>query len=386
MNIVIITNILSPYRRFFFDSISRYAMNNDINFSVVLMADTEKGRTWTYDDLKTEYTTLLDNKTLNIKDDIFIHFNKGLKGTLEKLRPDIVIVGGSYMFPSVWRSIQLQKKFNYKLLFWSESHLNSQKGYSGIKIKVRELIRNKLYKSFDGFCYAGKMSKELIDKYANNNAEMYFVPNLVQPEVFKKAVGIRESKYNDIRKKHSIDNDRYVFICPARLEKVKGIEEFIKIYSKVSQKSTILICGEGELYDDISNLISKVEDSDIRLLGSKSQEELVELYSISNCFLMPSLSDANPLTCIEALWAELPLLVSEHVGNYPEVIKDGENGYSFSYDNSDELVIKINRLINSNSQWRKNAEIVSREIVEKIYDPDKAVKNLIDSLVNSQQY
>lgn len=51
---------------------------------------------------------------------------------------------------------------------------------------------------------------------------------------------------------------------------------------------------------------------------------MIELYSISDVFVLPSISDANPLTCIEALWTELPLFISENCGNYPEVIEQGK--------------------------------------------------------------
>ena len=39
--------------------------------------------------------------------------------------------------------------------------------------------------------------------------------------------------------------------------------------------------------------------------------------------ILPSLSDPNPLSCIEACWSANPLIVSEHVGNNPEIITEG---------------------------------------------------------------
>lgn len=387
MRIVIITNILSPYRRFFFDELNKYLEKIDVQFNVILMADTERGRSWKYEDLKTDYTIKLPNKTLYIKDDIFIHINCGLEEKLKSLKPDIVIVGGGYLFPSVWNTIRLQKKLKYKLLFWSESHLNSEKGYSSFKVRVREKIRQVLYNSFDGFLYSGDMSKKLIDFYCNKDKEMYLVPNLVDEEQFKKADFIRETSKKSLRERYNIDFDRYIFICPARLEKVKGIEEFISIYQNISRecldKATLLICGDGELRESISRLIESINNVDIRLLGNKSQQELIELYSLSDCFLLPSLSDANPLTCIESLWSGLPLLVSEHVGNHPEVVSEGENGYVFNYKDTLNAKEKIEKLIRSDDNWKKAARNKSKEIALERFESRKIIEILSDMLIEN---
>ena len=96
---------------------------------------------------------------------------------------------------------------------------------------------------------------------------------------------------------------------------------------------------------------------------------------------MPSLSNPNPLTCIEALWCGLPLLVSTHVGNYPEVIRIGKNGFVFDYSKPEEAVNIISQVIASSSEWRTNAKKVSLDIATIVYNPknviDRSIKELI---------
>ena len=172
-------------------------------------------------------------------------------------------------------------------------------------------------------------------------------------------------------------------LCPARLSVAKGLLEFIELFkeSPKTQMFTILVPGNGELEEQI---IAKITATgiDMRLLGYKKQNEMVELYAIADVFLMPSLSDPNPLTCVEALWSGLPLIVSTHVGNYPEVIKQGVNGYVFDYDKKDESIRIFDKLAEQSEQWYDMAKAVSRKIAEENYDPDKILTPTIQYLIN----
>lgn len=382
MNIAIYTNILTPYRKYFYDKLYEECKKNGDEFHVLLMAETEKDRNWTYDQFKAEYTILLNHKTLTVGS-AHVHFNNNLKDVLKKLDLDILICAGGYLCPGIWNVLRWEKHFKYKTYFWSESHLNESRDYSGLKVKLRECIRKKVYQSFDGFWYAGKMSKELIDRYANVDADMYFMPNLVEEDRYYEAANISVEERNELKKKYHIDNEKTIFVCPARLISVKGIDKFIPMLANMPDKDkmTILIAGDGELKEKIA-ASAKELNIDVRLLGFQNQEVIVELYSIADVFLLPSLSDANPLTCIEALWAGLPLFISNHCGNYPEVVKTDENGYVFNYKNEEDAINNLTKIVTSDNQWRINAKKVSLEIAENKYDSKKVVHNVIQHFHN----
>ena len=93
MKYLILTNILTPYRRFFYDELYKLAKTQGDEFHVILMAETEPNRNWYYKDYKTQYSELLYGKTITIND-IFIHINWHVKKTLIKYNPDLVIFVG----------------------------------------------------------------------------------------------------------------------------------------------------------------------------------------------------------------------------------------------------------------------------------------------------
>lgn len=380
MKIVILTNILSPYRRYLFDRLNEELEKNGDVLKVLLMSNTEPSRPWIYDDYKTDYTVLLKSKTIMIGKHFF-HINKDLKKVLKDIQPDILIAAGSYTFPSVWKAISLKRLLNYKILFWSESHLDEQRNTTKLVLLIRNTIRKIIYRRFDGFWYAGKKSKEFILNYCKSTAKFFFVPNLVDKDVFSKSKLISNDEKNDIKRSINIDSNKKVLIIPARLIEVKGIIPFFEKLNigRYLHNIVFVICGDGDQKDRISE-IAKQKNIDIRLLGYQEPEELLKYYSISDVFLLPSLSDANPLTCVEALWSGLVIYISRNVGNYPEVVLEGINGYTFSNSDSNEMNSKLIKIIEADCQWYENAKEKSIEIAESVYNPNKSMYKLADGI------
>ena len=112
MNIVIYTNILTPYRKYFYDLFYECCSEIGHEFNVLVMAETEDNRTWKYTDLESSYTTLLDSRTIS-KGETYIHINSNLMERIRLLQPDIVVVAGSYLCPGAWEIARNKKKYGY---------------------------------------------------------------------------------------------------------------------------------------------------------------------------------------------------------------------------------------------------------------------------------
>ena len=69
------------------------------------------------------------------------------------------------------------------------------------------------------------------------------------------------------------------------------------------------------------------------------------------------------------------------MGNYPEVIVQGQNGYVFDYASPTEAVEILDKLISVSAEWKQKARECSLQIASKYYDPQKVVKRLVDDLV-----
>lgn len=258
MNIVIYTNILTPYRKGFFDLMAAECERQGDSLKILVMTANESNRTWFYDDFKADYTELLPCKTLH-RGSAYVHINPTLMKRIAEIEPDIVICGGNYLCPGVWQIVNRRKR-KYSCYYWSESHLNEKRNYGSLKIKIREAIRYRIYSKFDGFCYAGEMSKKFIDKYSGGGKKAVFMPNIIEEEKYKKAREFSQQEKMDLRRHYGIEENQTVFFCPARLSPEKGILEFLDLYSSCPDKAagTIVIAGDGVLRKQIESYIDNV--------------------------------------------------------------------------------------------------------------------------------
>lgn len=381
--VVLLTNILSPYRKAFYQAMYEQGSAYDIDFRVLLMNDTESDRQWRYEEYCGDYSTLLKKKVLFGKADS-LYINTDLKEQLNQLKPDVLVLSGSYTFLPVWQVLKWSKKNrNCRLLFWSESHLDEMRDYHRIKYMIRDLVRKTFYSKMEGFWHPGQKAKELIQKYAKKDAFYIQVPNLIENQMFQKLAEQCAGRTVDIRNKYHLSTDKKLFFAPMRLSKVKGILSFLEMIGSLpieyKQKVQFAIAGEGELQQEIGQYIDE-HNMDVVLLGYRSNAEVGELMCSSDVVFLSSLSDPNPLTCIEALWCKKPLYVSRHVGNAPEVIKSGENGYVFAYENEEDALRKLKCLIDADASWYQHAAEVSETIANEQFDVVKNTDRILKTL------
>ena len=299
-NIVLLTNILTPYRQVFYNAYYEECKKYNIDFHVLCMAETEPERNWYYNEFASDHTTLMEGNT-SFYFGVMTHDNPKVMDYILQYNPDVLLVGGSYMFLSLWRVVLNKKKLHCPVIYWNESHKNSVRTYNSLSLFVREMLRKWFFKKIDGFWYGGKMAKAFVEDYAMKKAKYYFMPNLIENEAFNVVASTSYEEKQQIRRSFNINMGQTVFICPARLTLVKGIHTFMDLLKKVENKQdcVVLIPGDGDMEDDLKRQ-AKTIDADIRFIGYKQQSEIITLYKIADIFLMPSLSDPNPLTCIEA--------------------------------------------------------------------------------------
>ena len=381
MRVAVLTNILNPYRTSFFRECNKYCKEQGDSFKVFVMVGEKSDRPWKYEQFETEYTQLLKSKTLLLHG-IYFHFNSDLIREIRAYKPDVVVMAGTYIQPSVIKLTMKAKKYRYKTVFWSESHFNESRNYNRIVLALRNTIRKRVLGKFDAFWYPGLRARTFIEHYCGKNARLFQVANTVDNMFFSKR--IPEEKKREIRKRFITNEGQKLIFTPAALRPVKGLVEFTDIIRHVDpERYTWIIAGEGPLKAELSNL-AKENRVNLLLLGQKNQKEIRELYQSSDIFLLPSISDSNPLSSIEALWSGLPLLVSEHVGNAPELIKEGVNGYEFKYSEKKDAVGKLTQMIGQPIDWFIAAGEESRKIAEESFRVNdvagRAMKGLMSLL------
>lgn len=381
-SIVLLTDTLTPYRHPFFTELAVQAKKEKIDFKLLVMQADVSYRSWKYSDFQQDYAKLLKRKVLFGKADR-LYINSDLRLCLDELKPDILVLSGGYPLLPVWQALFWARHKHCKLFFWSESHLNETRDYNPFIYWIRDRVRRIFYGKFrgGGYWYPGEKAKELILKYGSPEAEYIHVPNLIDNKSFCQLQKDICLTVDEVREKYGLSKGKCLFFSAARLTHVKGLMPFMEMLKTVKgyEKIQLAVAGNGELETELREYAQKYH-VDLKLLGYQDKSAIVELLYCADVFFLPSLSDPNPLSCIEALWCGKPFFVSEHVGNYPEVVEQGKNGYVFSYHNVQDFQEKITALLEADADWYKQAEACSREIAENNFEIEKNTAEIIQTM------
>ena len=134
---------------------------------------------------------------------------------------------------------------------------------------------------------------------------------------------------------------RVISVC--RFVSQKNIKDTLKIAEKM-QSIDFYIIGNGPLWKEIKNIISKRKINNVNLLGEK-QDVFKYLYS-ADIFLSTSLYEGLPISILEAMSVGLPIVASNVVGNR-DTIQNGKSGFLYKLENIEMAVSYLKKLSKS---------------------------------------
>lgn len=175
---------------------------------------------------------------------------------------------------------------------------------------VSEYLRNETYDRFD------------IKK------EIEVIPNFIDLDRFQK------SNQNHF-KKAICPNDEKVVVHVSNFREVKRVPEVVSVFSNILEhdiKAKLLLVGDGPDRQRAEQRCRELGICDqVRFLGKQDQVE--DILSIADLFLMPSGSETFGLAALEAMSCSVPV-VSSNIGGLPEVNIHGETGYLCDLDDT----------------------------------------------------
>jgi phosphatidylinositol alpha-1,6-mannosyltransferase len=139
----------------------------------------------------------------------------------------------------------------------------------------------------------------------------------------------------------------------------KGHRDLVRCWPRVVQavpEATLQIVGRGEGLAELQELVRRSSVADrIVFAGFVPEVELDRLYAQSAVFCMPSRQEGFGLVYVEAMRHGLPVIASVHDAA-PEIVLDGQTGYTVDLDKPDELPERIIRLLRDPDHARQLGE------------------------------
>ncbi|MBZ0272449.1 glycosyltransferase family 4 protein [bacterium] len=165
--------------------------------------------------------------------------------------------------------------------------------------------------------------RQMVDNLGIAPDRIHVIPNGVAPSPAP-ANGVVER----LRAEFGIEPGQFVFVCVARIEAQKAMEVLIeaaRIARSAGYDGRVLIVGIGSQMEQAKTLARAAGVAETCLFAGK-RLDVGDFYALADAFVLSSHWEGLPMSVLEAMSAGLPV-VSTRVGDIPEVVHEGENGF-----------------------------------------------------------
>ena len=322
--VVIIHNIIAPYKVALFNELSKLIPN----FKVIFVAEKEKRRDWNidYKAINFSYCVLFQGSLDSINN--FMIFKKTWE-KLEELRPDTAIIC-DYSNIFGWSALFWAKKNRNNLIFWLASTINDRKHFF-----PKKQIKHFFLKHFHLYLAPGEKTKQYLEFLSVDSSKIIITGYGVENDYYLNEYKKYQNKINTDTLKNIGTAHNFLFV--GRLSPEKNIISMLQAFRTVSHLDKswgLIILGNGEQKDEVNSYILKNNlEKQVHMIGFVQQDEISKYYTISDVFILPSISEPWGLVVNEAMLFSMPVIVSNRCGCAPELVKEGVNGFSFDpYD------------------------------------------------------
>jgi glycosyltransferase involved in cell wall biosynthesis len=262
-----------------------------------------------------------------------------------------------------WQAIWAAKKAGIKVLSRGDSQLGMQGAFW--KKIIKELTHRVLLKAFDSHLYVGKRNREYLKHYGVPESRLFFSPHFVDNQWWSERAK-RSGKMEDGRSEMGssrppishlpepiFEKRKTVFLFAGKFIPKKRVMDLLEAAAQVPEAKVLLV-GDGPLRPKLEERADHADLKErVEFVGFKNQNELPAYLAAANCLVLPSDgTETWGLIVNEAMACRKPAIVSQACGCAPDLIEEGETGYSYPVGDVDALADRMRRFIsNRNQDW-----------------------------------
>jgi glycosyltransferase involved in cell wall biosynthesis len=150
------------------------------------------------------------------------------------------------------------------------------------------------------------------------------------------------TRHPDLALRRELAGKRPLVLAVARLDPQKGHRHLLEAAREVPQ-AVFALAGDGPERAELENLAARLGIRDrVRFLGDRS--DIPDLLAACDVFVLPSLYEGLPISVLEAMAAERPV-VATAIGGTDEVVTDGVSGLLVPPADPDAIASALRRLL-----------------------------------------
>jgi len=244
---------------------------------------------------------------------------------------------------------------------------------------VKRTVLSELFRRTSAFLTIGTANREAYLRYGACSDRLFHVPYSVDNDRFARESEQARRDRSKLRRAWGLDPEAFVFIYSGKLIEKKRPLDLLRAFADVKiSRCQLLIVGDGPLRD-VCQEQAAVYGNRVVFAGFVNQSHMPVAYALADCLVLPSdWLETWGLSVNEAMACSLPAIVSDRVGCAPDLIRNGQTGYVFSFGNAEEL----SSLMCGMAEDRQNAAHMGEQARRHIqqFSVGKAVDGTIRAL------
>lgn len=225
----------------------------------------------------------------------------------------------------------------------------------------------------------GRTAQVLADEIgvAAEAVHPHFFPESVRSRVIYSPVDVDTIDPNTVeanaalREELGIEAEIPIVGTVGNVNPVKGHAHLLRAIARLEKRyGPVAVPVVGKVLDSRQSYFEKLKrlrsrlglDDMVRFVGHRS--DIPQLLSLFDVFVLPSTAEACPISVLEAMAMERPV-VATRVGGVPEQIVDGDHGWLVPPEDPEALAGAIHDAMESPAERRRRGEAARRRVLNR---------------------
>jgi len=211
--------------------------------------------------------------------------------------------------------------------------------------------------------FVSEFIRRLYSKMYRMPEDWRIIHNGVDTEMFKP-----KERGECLQRFPALDGLDDIILFSGRMIALKGIDMAIRSFALIYKETeaTMVFAGAGKM-EPWRELLEqlKVPRDRYLFLGGVPYLDMPYVYSLASAFMLPSYSESFPMTVLEAMSCQVPVIATD-VGGIPEMIDSGRNGLLVQPGNPKNLSASLLKVLGDRKFGAHLAERARVKVCEEL--------------------
>ncbi|MGR9099994.1 MAG: glycosyltransferase family 4 protein [Gammaproteobacteria bacterium] len=323
------------------------------------------------EDVRFRRITLMENRDRSKSN--AIKLIRRLEATLSGFRPNAVAVPG-WSGLHAFSALSWARRRNIPVVVMSESQ-----EIDFVRTPVWEWIKRRYLSNCQAALVGGTPHRAYLEILGMGSSAIKTGYDVVDNDYF--AVEAEKARQNAKTLRSKFNLPQNYFLASARFIRKKNLTSLIRAFSdfclsahdeviKSYEQMHLILLGDGDLRPELEALIDTLRlNGRVHLPGFKQYAELPVYYGLAQAFILPSTTEQWGLVVNEAMASGLPVIVSRRCGCAADLVREGENGFTFNPFDEETLTALMLKMASGECNRTKMGE-AGRDLI-RCWGPER---------------